>query len=123
MIREDVVQQLVATGKWSEDDARLGERANYRCEYCDLDLLENAQNYRLWQVDHIVPTAGGGGMDFDNLALACKICNWNWKNRWNPQAIEPEHTRAKLIAAVRLYVAEQRRRAEEELEGFRKIVG
>ncbi|MGC2210576.1 MAG: HNH endonuclease signature motif containing protein [Candidatus Korobacteraceae bacterium] len=123
MIREDVVQRLVATGQWSDEDARLGERANYHCEYCDLDLLENIQNYKLWQKDHITPIGSGGSTDFENLALACKTCNWNWKNRWNPRNIEPEHTREKLIQAVRLYVAEQIRRAEEELEGFRMIVG
>ncbi len=94
-MREEIIQQLVATGKWSENDARIGERANFHCEYCDLDMLGIIANYKLWQIDHIIPIGSGGTNDFGNLALACKTCNWNWKNRWDPQRVEPERSREK----------------------------
>ena len=124
MIREEVVQKLMATGKWSRESAQLGEKSNYHCEYCGLDLFATVENYKLWQVDHIVPTSCGGSLtDFDNLALACRTCNVIWKGRYNPRRDEPEGNREKLIEVVRQYIGKRRHQAEEEFEGFRRIVG
>ncbi len=125
IIREDVVKQLVATGKWSAGSARLGERARYLCEYCDLDLLKTAGAYKLWQNDHIVPLAHGGDpTDFGNLAVACKQCNWDFKSDWDPREMAgPNASRNELIAAVRSYISRRKATAEGELERIRAIVG
>ena len=124
-IREHVVRQLIATGKWGErGQAHLGERANYRCEYCDRDLLASADAYKLWQQDHIVPVEKGGNGDFENLALACSLCNKSFKGKWDPRSRAGENaSRPDLVSAVRAYVHEQRRRIEDELVTLRGIVG
>ena len=37
------------------------ERAGFRCEYCDADLLANVDVYHgLWARDHIIPKKAGG---------------------------------------------------------------
>ena len=125
MIREEVVAQLVATRKWAEVTARLGERAKYLCEYCDLDLLQTPEHYKMWQVDHIVPTScGGDPADFDNLAIACKTCNWDWKSKWDPRPTAGQNaSRAELIKAVREHIQNPKLKIEEELKRIRKIVG
>ena len=125
MVRDEVVVRLVATGKWAKVTAELGERAKYRCEYCDLDLLATPEHYKMWQVDHIVPTScGGDPADFNNLAITCNTCNWDWKRDWNPRtAVGSNATRAELIEAVRDHIRGPRARTEKELEIIREIVG
>ena len=125
MIREEVVAALVATGKWSEGTARLAERAAYKCEYCDFDLLKSIDAYKLLEVDHIVPASRGGDpANFENLALSCRHCNWHLKRSWNPRTVAgDEANRAKLIAAVREYVAGVRPSRDEDLKQVRQIVG
>ena len=119
-----IARELIATGKWGGLGPRIAERAGYKCEYCDLDLLGSPENYKLWQTDHIVPVSAGGTDDFDNLALACRHCNCDWKGKWNPAArMSPGVKRADLIAAVRKEVSEQRARTHGELENVWKIVG
>ena len=123
-IRESVVQELMSTGKWSKATARLGERADYRCEYCGLDLLATVENYKLWQIDHIIPLKSGGDpTDPDNLAVACKQCNWDFKARWDPRTeTESDATRTELIDGVRRYIKERKAESEKELERVRSIV-
>lgn len=122
-VRKDVVAALVATGKWSEETAWLGEEASYRCEYCHHDLLSSADSYKLWQVDHIVPTSKGGQDDRSNKAIACKPCNWDFKSHWDPRTVAGTGaTREELLEAVRVYVRERRERTEEEVSAVRRII-
>lgn len=125
MFREEVVKQLVATGKWSAGSARVSERAHYRCEYCGLDLLATPDAYKLWQNDHIVPISRGGDpTDFDNLAVACKPCNWDFKSDWDPRGMAgPNPNRDQLITAVSSYIKQRKAQTEEELAHIRTIVG
>jgi 5-methylcytosine-specific restriction endonuclease McrA len=51
---------------------RVEERANGRCEYCQ--LAQAGQEAR-FHVDHVVPVAASGPTTFDNLALACVSCS------------------------------------------------
>jgi hypothetical protein len=51
---------------------RIRQRANHRCEYCQLP--QAAIESRL-QVEHIVARQHGGGDVEDNLCLACDRCN------------------------------------------------
>ena len=50
----------------------VAARARHRCEYCRAP--EEVFNLE-FEVDHVVPQAGGGSDDFANLALACHSCN------------------------------------------------
>ncbi len=51
---------------------RVRTQAGDRCGYC-----RSPQRYvlGLLEIDHIIPTARGGGDDEDNLWLACRLCN------------------------------------------------
>lgn len=55
------------------DKARVRQRAQNRCEYCQLHQ-DNSPLAAL-HVEHIVPKAHGGTEDLNNLALACIDCN------------------------------------------------
>lgn len=124
-IREEVVQQLVALGReFSEEAARLGERANYCCEYCGKNLIETPEAYKLWENDHIVPLSCGGPADLENLALACRQCNFNFKSDWDPRkGLGPNATRDQLIEAAIRYIGDRKQRMGERLSRIRSIVG
>jgi hypothetical protein len=119
----DVVQRLVATGKWSEETAWLSERAGHRCEYCGLDLFASVANYKSFQVDHIVPVSKGGDPNSrDNKAVACRTCNFNLKSRWNPRNVCGSDERDVLIAAVREYIKGREKHCLKEVLLMRAIV-
>ncbi|MFZ4662538.1 MAG: HNH endonuclease [Caldilineaceae bacterium] len=50
----------------------VAQRAKYRCEYCHspLDFCPDP-----FCIEHIIPLAGGGANDMDNLAFSCQGCN------------------------------------------------
>lgn len=52
---------------------RVRERANHRCEYCQLKQEDSP--LAVLHVEHITPIKHGGGDELDNLALACIDCN------------------------------------------------
>lgn len=125
-IREEVAMALVKTGKWRDDHARLAERARYCCEYCDLDLLASVENYKLWQKDHIIPTCSGGLEEFENLAIACRHCNWNFKRDWDPRTapdLPTNPNRDHQIKVARAYIVKKRAEADGDLRRVREIVG
>jgi len=119
------VAALVETGKWSESTARLAERADYRCEYCGYDLLASVDAYKLFEVDHVVPLSmGGDPINFENLALACRHCNFHWKRSWDPrQDAGYGADRPQLIDAVKKRVAGIRQTKTSDLDEVRRIVG
>ena len=125
MIREDVVARLLATGKWWPETTKVAERAGYQCEYCGLDLLGSIESYKLFEIDHIVPVSKGGARaDIDNLALACRHCNYHFKRSWDPRKITGENaTRCQFIAAAKKYIEERKQLLTSELEEVRRIVG
>ena len=50
----------------------VAERAGHRCEYCHApEVIFNFP----FEVEHVLPTALGGGDDPTGLALACRSCN------------------------------------------------
>jgi len=101
----EIINELVATGKWGRAQAERGLRANFKCEYCGKDLLLTVENFKEWQEDHIVPLSKGGENNDSNIAVSCRTCNVNLKSRWNPLDVLPEKpTREDCINAVRKYV-------------------
>ena len=122
-MREEIVERLFAEQLASDEAGRIGERARYRCEYCGLDILGSADNYKMWENDHIVPRSQGGTDDLDNLALSCLICNQKFKGSWNPTKVAGMNaTRAELIEAVRVHVSEKRTATLNKVNRFRQIV-
>lgn len=111
-----VTKQLVRLG-WSELQARVGLRADFRCEYSDRDFLSSVDDYKSWHVDHIVPVSRGGlEGELDNLAAACRTCNFNFKSDWDPRSEAGQSaSREELIAATRHYIAEKRVEALEHV--------
>jgi 5-methylcytosine-specific restriction endonuclease McrA len=126
---QKVIKQLVETGKWSANHATVAFNANFKCEYCGLDLLQDAHHYKLWQMDHIVPKylmlqEGGDPEDFDNLAIACKPCNFDFKWNFDPRTTAgPNPTRIELINAAKQQIQKKRRDCEIELSKVREVIG
>ncbi|MBI3951427.1 MAG: HNH endonuclease [Acidobacteria bacterium] len=61
------------------------ERAEDRCEYCQ---LSQAGQEATFHVDHVLPSAAGGETTPENLALACVSCSLRQAAR--ESAIDPE---------------------------------
>ena len=103
---------------WPDWMVDLGLRANFRCEYCDKDLLASVDAYDDWQKDHIVPN---GSDHVSNLAIACKTCNFIKRNT-DPQPLSTDGDRQALVAAAREIVGERRARKEEILKRTKDAV-
>lgn len=99
-----IAEKLAETGKWHVDTAALSVRAGHKCEYCGLDFFASVENYKNFQIDHIVPLSKGGEDNNENKAVACRVCNVDLKSRWNPLDITSGNSREELIAAVREYI-------------------
>ena len=80
-IIDNIIKALVATRKWDVPSARRGIRAEFRCEYCDRDLFASVDDYKSWEIDHIVPISQGGTDNDENVALACRTCNFCIKRK------------------------------------------
>jgi hypothetical protein len=50
----------------------VSDRANNRCEYCQLSQLGQEAAFH---VDHVTPVVAGGKTAAENLALACVSCS------------------------------------------------
>ena len=124
-----VVKELVDTGKWSSDHALVAVRAKFQCEYCGLDLIKDAQHYKLWQLDHIVPKKlmvqdGMDPDDLNNLAIACKPCNFDFKWRFDPRTVAGLNAdRTELIKAAKAEIQRRKQTCDAELARVREIAG
>ena len=63
----------------------IDERAGGRCEYCRSE--EKLSPVR-FHCEHILPVQHGGGMQAENLALACPACNF--RKGTNLTGIDPD---------------------------------
>ena len=127
-MRQDVIDRLeredtnpTADRKWAE----VCERAGYRCEYCDRDMLASLDNYLLKVQDHIIPQSAGGSNTVGNIALSCYNCNSRkLKGNWNPADEAGEDaSRDELIQAVRRYLRKRRGSKYKEYLNYQEIVG
>jgi 5-methylcytosine-specific restriction endonuclease McrA len=63
--------------------ARIYQRDNYRCAYCDRNL---ATESRARVLDHVIPYSKGGTNNEKNLVTACKTCNATKSDRTPTEA-------------------------------------
>lgn len=60
---------------WAKLRKTAGQRANWRCEECGIDI-----DLRAGRCDHIIAWADGGSDELDNLQWLCISCH-NYKSR------------------------------------------
>lgn len=101
-------------GDW---DARQGLLQDFRCVYCDRDLLASYDNYNSWACDHIIPLSRDGDGAEENVVICCRTCNF-LKRSYVPNGA----TRAERIADARRYVQEARLRHEARITAMRTLV-
>ena len=130
-MRQDVIDQFAcefyADKEWRERWATVCERAGYKCEYCDKDMLASLDDYLSMEADHITHQSAGGCDTVDNIALSCSVCNGKkLKDKWNPaEKAEEDASRdpRSLIPAVRRYLKKKRGCKYEEFSRYIQIVG
>ena len=124
VMRQHVIDQLRGEGLAGVWTAEAVERARYKCEYCDKDMLASVDNYLSWQLDRIVPESAGGDHTLENVALSCRECAVRFKGPWNPAYVAGEDaSREELILAVRKNVEKKRSSWVFCLSRSREIVG
>ncbi len=123
MTEELLIEKLLKYN-WDTTNIKLALRAKFKCEYCDKNMFESIDNYKLWQVDHIIPKCSGylDCEDFDNKALSCTQCNKDFKGKWKPnsQSID-KIERTKYILEIRKFIEDKRAIKEKELDEIKKI--
>ncbi len=123
-MRQHVIDQLGREGLAHAWTTEVCERAGYKCEYCDKDMLASMDNFLSWKLDHIIPEAAGGDRTLENMALSCRECKVQFKGSWNPVYVAGEDaSREELIFAVREDVKEKRSSWFHRLSRYREIVG
>jgi hypothetical protein len=125
MIPEQIVAALIADGEWPERNARAFVRANFKCEYCGFEFLSSIEAYKAIEIEHIDPSLPGDAREhLDNIAMACRHCNTHLKNDWNPtNKTHAGARREDLIAAVKVYCEELRKKRTARLQHVRRLVG
>ena len=123
MTKGELIQQL-SKYKFDEDNVKLAIRADFKCEYCDKDMLADMDAYKLWQVDHIIPQfLGLADKDkLENLALSCTQCNKDLKGKWNVSEQTIDSQRKIYIFLIREYIKEKRKVKNAEVDEIRAIV-
>lgn len=125
MDKETLIKQL-KNYNWDETNVRIAIRAKCRCEYCEKKMLSSIENYKLWQIDHIIPKSyidtNFNHNDFDNKALSCTQCNKDFKNKWNPaDKIGINKSRIEYIDEIKIYIEEKRKKKKQELIEIKKM--
>jgi 5-methylcytosine-specific restriction endonuclease McrA len=113
MTREEAIKPLAKT--WHYHTIEVWQRARYRCEYCEKNMLADPDIYLFdAHLDHIVPGAGNGGDQYENLALACKACNYI-KRADDHRIKDGLNDRASLIRRAAEKIADIRKANRERL--------
>lgn len=120
---DGLVLTLVTKHRFSDRSARAALRAQFKCEYCSVDMIGSVEAYYTnFHLDHVIPAARGGATSLENFALSCRTCNL-LKGNWDPTVVAGDRAaREELVALARRYVQQQRARRLRELAGLRQIV-
>jgi CRISPR/Cas system Type II protein with McrA/HNH and RuvC-like nuclease domain len=95
---------------------------NFRCVYCDRDLLASIDDYDVWQFDHIVPVSQEGENKIENLAVACKLCNFA-KRDFDPRLVAGDHASVEELRAIaKAHVTERRAEKRKRLDAVKDIL-
>ena len=119
-----IKDELIATGDWSEEQAQLAVEFNFKCAYCDKDLISTVDSHREWQTDHIVPSSAKGKDSLDNYALSCRTCN-TMKHIWNPLEAyngTGDPSKSELIKIARSHVNTVRAKEQSDVDKYLKII-
>lgn len=123
MMEEDLIAEL-SKYNWDRTNVLIAIRAKLRCEYCGKNMLESIDQYKLWQIDHIVPKCSGEMFceDFDNKALSCTQCNKDFKGKWDPRLSEDvQFDREKYIMRIKEYIRNVREQKSIHLNEINKL--
>jgi len=126
MEKDELIQKL-SKYNFDKTNVELAIRADFKCEYCEKDMLSDIDNYKLWQIDHIIPKSSQyEGFDYENFqnkAISCTQCNKDLKSKWNPHSIVGKNkTREQYILSIKEYIKEKRKNKNSEVYEIRKIV-
>ena len=114
---DEIAQRLHRELKFDERTARAYARSRGRCEYCDLDLIEDRMGYASGEIDHLLPKSEYPDLEWcqDNWVLACRLCN-SVKGTYSVLEKGEEMTeealaqiRDALITQVREHILDRRR--------------
>lgn len=91
--------------------ARAFQRDNYRCVYCDKDLLESLDSFAASHLDHLKPKAHGGpDDDLWNRVMSCSVCN-SIKMSYDPYPkglITTQEAFDQAVNAAKVFINEKR---------------
>ncbi len=124
----DQLFKEVAQYGWSIETLKVWSMSDFRCVYCNLDLLETLDNNQLGVLDHLLPQSRYPQLvnSESNLVLSCWVCN-RIKRHWDANTrvathvycdgnvLEPDQ-RAELIKRAHQYVKSMREKKEQALQ-------
>jgi len=118
IVDKDAFDLLIKKHGFSPLSLQVALNADFKCEYCDLDLLQNITHYDLFQLDHLYPQSKNLDDSPENLVLSCSLCNKLKRNHF------PEHLNSKSrddrILYFRGFIAQKRAIKEQDLADLSK---
>jgi len=85
-------------------------------------MFDSIENYKEWNIDHIIPKNAGGNDNYENLAFSCRTSNVSLKSRTNLFGDDVEINREQKVLIVKKYISNKRADFENEINNFKLIV-
>jgi hypothetical protein len=116
---EQLFNELAPYG-WSRETLEIWSRSDFKCVYCNLDMLASVDNNQLGALDHLLPQSRYPLLvkTPSNLVLSCWVCNrikrhWDANTRvgnpvYHDESSLDDNQRTELIERSRQYVKSQR---------------
>lgn len=137
---ERLLAQLREAGWWMRVDVRV--RARFRCEYCNINAIQEYEVYEHGQGDHILPKAKDKYPELAhvpaNIAYVCLTCHKAKNAKTEKSGYDPNHDgdivyergtgqrtdeqRKKLIERCKQHVTRVREQMEHPYVRYRQIV-